>query len=136
MNRKKVVPDAKNRAVAEILAMSKENIKDCIQCAKCSAGCPAGGQMDILPHQVVRLLQLGQVDKIAQSQSIWNCASCFTCAARCPRGIDIAKLMEAVRLTLIRRPGQSRFTADNAPNIIDEKMPQQAIVSGFRKYNK
>lgn len=136
MVRVKIVPDAKKEELAEIFAISNENINDCIQCAKCSAGCPASSNMDILPHQVVRLLQLGQLNKIAESETIWNCASCFTCAARCPRNIDIAKLMEAVRLTIIRRPGNSRFKADDAPGKIDSKMPQQAIVSGFRKYNK
>lgn len=136
MIRSKIVPNAQNAELEQIFAMSRQKINDCIQCAKCSAGCPASSHMDILPHQVVRLLQLGQVDKIAASKSIWNCAACFTCVSRCPRDIDIAKLMEAVRLTLIRRSGQSRFTADNAPDVIDEKMPQQAIVSGFRKYNK
>lgn len=136
MVRTKVVPDAKNKELDEILNISGEHIQDCIQCTKCSAGCPASSHMDILPHQVVRLLQLGQVDKLVESKSIWNCAACFTCVSRCPRNIDIAKLMEAVRLTIIRRPGQSRFTADQAPAVVDEKMPQQAIVSGFRKYNK
>jgi heterodisulfide reductase subunit C len=136
MLRSKIVPDTKSAALKQIFAMSGQKINDCIQCAKCSANCPTSSYMDILPHQVVRLLQLGQVDKIAASKSIWNCAACFTCVSRCPRNIDIAKLMEAVRLTLLRCCGQSRFTADNAPGVIDEAMPQQAIVSGFRKYNK
>lgn len=136
MVREKIVPNVNKEELDKIFALSKQKINDCIQCGKCSASCPAVSYMDILPHQVVRMLQLGQVDKLINSQTIWNCAACFTCAARCPRNIDIAKLTEAVRLVIIRKPGESRFTADNAPEIIDKKMPQQAIVSGFRKYNK
>lgn len=136
MSRVKINPDIKKKELDKILEISGENIRDCMQCGKCSAGCPASDGMDILPHQVIRLLQLGQVDKVASSQTIWNCASCFTCASRCPRNVDLAKLMEAVRLTLIRVKGNSRLKADDVPGKLDDKIPQQAIVSGFRKYNK
>lgn len=136
MGRMKIIPDAKKKELEKILEISGENIKDCMQCGKCTAGCPASSSMDILPHQVIRLLQLGQLDKVANSQTIWSCASCFTCTTRCPRNIDLAKLMEAVRLTIIRSKGNSRLKADDVPGKIDPKMPQQAIVSGFRKYNK
>lgn len=136
MVREKIVPTQQKQALEQILEISKEHIQDCIQCAKCSAGCPATSNMDILPHQIIRLLQCGQLEKVAKSQTIWNCASCFTCAARCPREIDLAKLMEAVRLTVIRRSGNSYLKAASVPEKLDGKMPQQAIVSGFRKYSK
>ena len=134
--REKLVPVCQEKILEQILEISGERIQDCIQCAKCSAGCPATSNMDILPHQIIRLLQLGQVEKVIASQTIWNCAACFTCAERCPREIDLAKLMEAVRLTLMRRSGQDYLTADNIPIKIDGRLPQQAIVSAFRKYSK
>ncbi|TCO70016.1 4Fe-4S dicluster domain-containing protein [Marinisporobacter balticus] len=136
MTRVKVIPENKKNIIDKIIEMSGENIRDCMQCGKCSAGCPASDGMDLLPHQVIRLLQLGQIDRIVESKSIWNCASCFTCAQRCPRNIDIANIMEAIRLTIIRCVGNSRLKADDVPSKVDCKMPQQAIVSGFRKYNK
>lgn len=136
MARVKIVPNNNQHELEHILEISGVNIKNCIQCAKCSAGCPASGSMDILPNEIIRLLHLGQLDKVRNSQSIWNCASCFTCTERCPRNIDLAKLIEAIRLTIIRQTGKSRLRADNIPEILDEKMPQQIIVSGFRKYNR
>lgn len=132
----KTMPDSIKRQLTEIAQISGERIEDCMQCGKCSAGCPAGGAMDILPHQIIRYLQLGQLNRITESEAIWNCASCFTCAARCPRNIDLAKVMEAVRLTIIRRSGRNKLLADEVPGILDDKMPQQAIVSAFRKYSK
>ncbi len=134
--REKVVPTQEKNVLEQIIEISGERIQDCMQCAKCSAGCPASSNMDILPHQIVRLLQYGQLEKVAASKTIWNCASCFTCAARCPRNIDIAKLMEAVRLTVIRRVGNNILPAAAIPAKLDGKMPQQAIVAGFRKYSK
>ena len=136
MLRGEITPDARREELRELRAVSRENISDCMQCGKCSAGCPASADMDLLPHQVVRLLQLGQWEAVADSQSVWNCASCFTCGARCPRNINIASLLEAVRLTLARRPGGSRFTADSAGERWEAAMPQQAMVSAFRKYGR
>ncbi len=136
MMREKMVPDNKKSELEQIAEISSQYVKDCIQCTKCTAGCPASASMDILPHQVIRFLQLGQLNKVLESQTIWNCASCFTCAARCPKNVDLAKIIEAVRLTIIRRAGNSRLKADDVPGKIDDNMPQQAIVSAFRKYNK
>ncbi|MGO8880246.1 MAG: heterodisulfide reductase subunit C, partial [Desulfomonilaceae bacterium] len=33
-------------------------INQCYQCGKCSAGCPVAPEMDLLPHQLVRLAVL------------------------------------------------------------------------------
>ncbi|MGL6168621.1 MAG: 4Fe-4S dicluster domain-containing protein [Fusobacteriaceae bacterium] len=127
----------RNLEVEKILQLSKERIDDCIQCGKCSAGCPANAEMDVLPHQVIRFLQIGDVEKLRKSKSIWNCAACFTCESRCPRNVSVSKLMEAVRQTIVRKQGEDRLTPEFVAKIMeDRKMPQQAVVSAFRKYTK
>ena len=127
----------RNSEVEKILELSKERIDDCMQCGKCSAGCPANAGMDVLPHQVIRFLQVGDVEKLRESKSIWNCAACFTCESRCPRNVSVSKLMEAVRQTVVRKQGEDRLTPEFVANIMKgRKMPQQAVVSGFRKYTK
>ena len=92
--------------------------------------------MDILPHRFVWELMNGRVSLLAKSGTLWQCLSCFACSARCPRGVDPARLIEAVRLTVIRRQGANSINVDELPQVIDENMPQQAIVSALRKYNK
>ncbi|MCY3019039.1 MAG: 4Fe-4S dicluster domain-containing protein [Planctomycetota bacterium] len=74
-----------------------EKLAACYQCGKCSAGCPAAYAMDLLPHQVIRLIQLGRKDKVLDSHTIWMCASCETCTARCPKDVDLARVMDALR---------------------------------------
>lgn len=130
-------PDKYEEDILQIKKISNEMVNDCMQCGKCTAGCPAVAEMDILPHQILRHLQLGHFDKVIQSKTIWNCASCFTCASRCPRGVDLAKLMEAIRLISLRQKGNDRLKVENISQLMtDEKMPQQAIVSALRKYSK
>jgi heterodisulfide reductase subunit C len=75
----------------------------CMQCHKCSTGCPIGPDMDLLPSQVMRLAQLGAEGDVLESQAIWLCASCEACTTRCPMGIDIAAVMDALRMLAIER---------------------------------
>jgi heterodisulfide reductase subunit C len=88
------------------------NINECYQCGKCTAGCPVAGRMDLVPNQLVRLVQLGQVAKAASSEGIWECVSCQTCTARCPKSVDCAGIMDLLRQLSVERatpsPSQSR----------------------------
>ncbi len=81
----------------EIEAASGQKVRICYQCGKCSAGCPVGFAMDLLPNQVMRMVQLGLKDEALSCSTIWLCASCETCAARCPREIEIVKVMDTLR---------------------------------------
>lgn len=77
-------------------------IHQCYQCGKCTVGCPVAPDMDLLPHQMVRLAVLGEVDRIVSSKSIWLCLTCHTCGARCPNGIDVPALLDWVRHQVLR----------------------------------
>jgi heterodisulfide reductase subunit C len=77
---------------------SGQRIFDCYQCGKCSAGCPIDYAMDLGPRQIMRAIQLGLKKEVMQSTTIWLCVSCETCSSRCPAKIDIAKVMESLRI--------------------------------------
>jgi len=78
-------------------------LRACYQCGKCSAGCPVAGYMDRLPHQLVRLVQLGQWERALRSQAIWQCVSCLTCSTRCPKSVDCAGMMDVLRQLCLER---------------------------------
>ena len=120
----------------EILRISGVNPRKCMKCGKCSATCPAYDEMEYHPHQFVSMVQKGQIEKLAASKSIYMCLSCFACIERCPRNVEPAKLVEAVRLAVIRQQGMSHMTAGDVPQLLDPELPQQAIVTAMRKYNK
>ena len=119
-----------------IRELSGTNAKKCMKCGKCSGRCPMFDEMDIKPHQFVSLIAKGKADKLLESKSIWYCLSCMACVERCPRGVEPAKLVEAIRLIAIRRQGANHMTANDVPALLDADIPQQALVSAFRKYSK
>jgi heterodisulfide reductase subunit C len=59
--------------------------------------------MDLMPNQVVRLVQIGQEERALQSQTIWMCVSCQTCSTRCPKSVDCAGVMDELRQRSIER---------------------------------
>ncbi|NQT80755.1 MAG: 4Fe-4S dicluster domain-containing protein [Candidatus Aminicenantes bacterium] len=123
----------KDPFVAKVEELSGQNLLACYQCGKCSAGCPAVSDMDILPNQIIRYAQLGFKEELKQSKSIWICASCFTCNARCPKGINIAEVIEAIRQILLRK----REDHVNVKKLSDAEkgdVPPIAIISNLRKF--
>jgi len=76
-------------------------VSACLQCHKCSVGCPVGPEMDLMSSQIMRLIHLGAADELLQSQAIWACASCEACTTRCPMGIDIAAVMDVLRMMAV-----------------------------------
>ncbi|MBQ3061450.1 MAG: 4Fe-4S dicluster domain-containing protein [Lachnospiraceae bacterium] len=120
----------------EIILRSGVNPSKCMACGKCSATCPAYNEMEYHPHQFVSMVKSGDIEPLLASDSLYKCLTCFACVDRCPRGVEPAKLVEAVRLAAIRQQGANHLKPDMVPDMLDDDMPQQAIVSAFRKYTK
>ena len=126
----------KEELTATIRRITGINPRKCMKCGKCTATCPAFDDMDYHPHQFVDMVEKGQIEKLMASNGIWNCMSCFACVERCPRQVEPAKLIEAVRLAVIRQQGQNHLKPEQIPALLDEELPQQAITTAFRKFAK
>jgi heterodisulfide reductase subunit C len=125
-----------NNKTEQVLRSSGVDVRKCMRCGKCTATCPAFDEMEYHPHQFVYMVEKGEIDKLAASPSIYKCLSCFACVDRCPRGVEPAKVIEAVRLSVIRQQGQNHLKPDAIPAMLDEDMPQQLLVTALRKYSK
>ena len=118
------------------LRISGVNPKKCMKCGKCSGTCPNYDAMEYHPHQFVSMVEKGQIEKLMESDSIYMCLSCMACVERCPRGVEPAVVVEAIRNLAERKQGGTYFSPDEVPELIDGTVPQQALVSAFRKYRK
>lgn len=128
---------SKTRAVsaenfrARVEELSGENVFACYQCGMCAAGCPLTHEMDRLPSQVIRDLQLEDIS-LLDSNAMWVCASCLACEVRCPKGVDLAKLMEALRQLHLRKE-LDHVSIDEMSQEEIRRLPQIALVASFRK---
>lgn len=120
----------------QILRSSGSNVLKCMRCGKCSATCPSYDDMEYHPHQFVYMVEKGDIEKLMSSESLYKCLTCFACVDRCPRGVEPAKVVEAVRLAAVRKQGNNHLVPTDIPGMLDEDLPQQAIVTAFRKYAK
>jgi len=128
----KLVIDQKKSADAEELSyISEVNVSACYQCGNCSAGCPAVNFMEIPPNRIIRLVQIGCLDEILESNTPWICAACIACSVKCPRGVDIAKIMEGLRQVSLRK-GNDHVNIEKLEN--PDELPPIALVSNFRKF--
>ena len=76
---------------------SHANLMACLQCQKCTSGCPVAAMADVKPHEIVRMVQFGQRDELLASNLLWQCTSCQTCATRCPQQVSVAAINDGLR---------------------------------------
>ncbi len=125
------IENTEGEFVKKVEELSGQNLMKCNQCGKCSAGCPVVSRMGSLPNQVIRCAQLGD-ESVLEDESIWLCASCLTCAVRCPKGVDLSKVMEALRLITLRK-NEDHIDINKIPQDELDELPAIALVSNFRK---
>ncbi|HHW44204.1 MAG TPA: heterodisulfide reductase [Desulfotomaculum sp.] len=117
--------------IGRIKEISGQNPHLCMQCGTCSAGCTGREAMDFLPRQIMRLIQLGNA-RALHCRAIWVCSTCLICTARCPRGIDLARLMEALRV-INQRQGREVLPVEKIPAELLTRVPQMALIGGMRR---
>ena len=88
---------------SDVEKISGIDINECLQCRKCSGGCPVAESAGSSPSEIIRRLQLGAGDELLADSLVWLCASCETCFSRCPMKIDMAAVMDALRTLAIER---------------------------------
>lgn len=120
----------------DIVRISGVNPRKCMKCGKCSGTCPSYDEMEYHPHQFVAMVESGNIEPLLNSPSLFKCLSCFACVDRCPRNVEPAKVVEAVRTAALRVQGNNHLKPNQIPEMLDEDLPQQAIVTAFRKYSK
>ena len=98
----------------EVRERSETQLNRCYQCQSCANGCPFVQAMDYTPNQVLRLVQFGLREEVLSCKAIWVCVGCHTCSSQCPMGIDIAAIMETLRLMAV-----AEGVAIGKPNILD-----------------
>ena len=120
----------------EILRISGVNVRKCMKCGKCSASCPAYDEMEFHPHQFASMIDNGDIEPLLNSESIYRCLSCFACIERCPRDVQPGRIIDAARQLVVRQRGETYLSPNEVPELLDPELPQQLLVSAFRRYRR
>ena len=118
--------------IDKLAKLSGQNVQQCFQCGTCGGGCPMGQHMDSVPRKVVHMAQLGMEEEVLKQNTCWVCASCHTCQVRCPRGVDLPRVMEAIRQLSLRK-NKNFIEPSELPAETIKECPQITMVAGFRK---
>lgn len=119
--------------IEQIAELSGEDVSLCYQCGKCTAGCPMAEKMDLPPSMVMRYMQAELSGELKKATSRWDCIGCLVCGSRCPKMCNPAAVMEGLRQDDMRNGARSEEIEKLPVNFV-KNAPQQALVSGFRKY--
>jgi heterodisulfide reductase subunit C len=83
--------------------LKERELINCFQCMKCTSGCTALKLLELEPHEIVKLVNLGFVDELAASDIIWTCTTCLKCVQRCPQKASPYHVIMALRNLAVER---------------------------------
>lgn len=83
--------------------LSGRELVNCFQCIKCTSGCTALKLLELKPHEIIKLVNLGFVDELPSSDIIWTCVTCLKCVQRCPQKASPYHVIMALRNFAVER---------------------------------
>ncbi len=93
-----------------ILERGAQDARKCYQCGKCMSSCP-WFQVEAVSYPVYRFPQAVKLGVVTSSENkevlarevedLFRCFACDACRVACPRGVDMAKVLRAVRRILV-----------------------------------
>ncbi len=72
-------------------------IEKCFNCGNCTAICPLAEDDYPFPRDMIRYIQLGMKDRMAESLDPWLCYYCGDCSETCPKAAEPGETMMAAR---------------------------------------
>ena len=76
----------------------------CIQCGKCTGGCPMAIKTRLNPRNLVyRLLIAGNGFDLEGREELWDCTTCSTCYSRCPKQVNPMEAIIALRSAFVEK---------------------------------
>lgn len=100
MSMAKPSPESRGKILGKLGGREPAN---CFQCIKCTSGCTALKLLELKPHEIVKLVDLGFVDDLATSDIIWTCVTCLKCVQRCPQKASPYHVIMVLRNLAVER---------------------------------
>lgn len=93
----------------------------CFACGACTAGCPERSLDEkYSPRSIIRGILLGNKEEVFQNRFLDICSTHYRCLEECPQGVEIPRLMTAIR-RLAEAAGYTREGKKVERPVPDEK---------------
>jgi len=103
-------------AMLGTLHISKQNTLDnrsyasCYSCQRCTNICPVvrnysnpGEALDMMPHQIIYSLGIGNTEMALGAQMIWSCSTCYLCQEHCPNQVELTDIFYRLKNIAINK---------------------------------
>jgi heterodisulfide reductase subunit C len=87
---------AEKEFLARVVEESGQDLSACIQCGKCTGGCPIASDEVGGPRRLVAEILYGAKREALQDPTWWYCVACGTCMTRCPVEINMYRVATAL----------------------------------------
>ena len=81
--------------------LSELDLFGCIQCGKCTGGCPVSITTPLNIRYLIYETLVGALPEAEHMEELWDCTCCFTCVERCPKDVRPAELIIGIRGQLV-----------------------------------
>lgn len=129
--------ESRNRILSKLRGRDAVN---CFQCMKCTSGCTALKLLELKPHEIVKLINMGFVDELAASEIVWTCVTCLKCAQRCPQKASPYHAIIALRNLAVEREAKVPEAYMRTVSQILEtglaELPQKVTDAKMRSYDR
>ncbi len=90
--------------------MVNESYKSCYSCQRCTNICPVVRSydnpteaLDMLPHQLIYSLGIGNTELAMGSQMIWSCSTCYLCQEHCPNQVELTDIFYNLKNAALKK---------------------------------
>ncbi len=82
--------------------IEKYDLLGCIQCGKCTGGCPVTVRTNLNVRRFVNdTYDEEMLEELSRLPEIWDCTGCRTCEVRCPKGLKPVEVLYALRSQMV-----------------------------------
>lgn len=90
--------------------MVNESYKSCYSCQRCTNICPVVRSydnpieaLDMLPHQLIYSLGIGNAEVAMGSKMIWSCSTCYLCQEHCPNQVELTDIFYNLKNAALKK---------------------------------
>jgi len=87
-----------------------QSYRSCYSCQRCTNICPVVRSydnpveaLDMLPHQLIYSLGIGNTELAMGSQMIWSCSTCYLCQEHCPNKVELTDIFYSLKNRALKK---------------------------------